>query len=56
MNCIVFVWYKGSVIDSFDVSGKTKEGAIRWVKSVIGMHHGDNAPYEEFTYTVSEKP
>jgi len=51
----VFVWYKGRVVDSFDVSGKTEEGAIRWVKSIIGMHHGDNAPYAEFTYTTAEK-
>lgn len=51
----VFVWYDGRVVDSFDVTGKTKEGALRWVKSIIGMHHGDNAPYHLFTYTVEEK-
>lgn len=53
---IVFVWYDGRIVDSYDVFEKTKEESIRWVKSIIVNHHGDNAPYAEFTYTVSEKP
>lgn len=53
---IIFVLYKGKVIDSVDSPYDDKDKAIAYAKSRVLGFHGDNAPYHEFIYHVSRKP
>lgn len=53
---LVFVHYNGRIIDSYHTPHDDKEKAIAYAKARVVHSHGDNAPYKEFTYTVSRKP
>lgn len=53
---LVFVHYRGRIIDSYQTLHDDKEKAIDYAKARVVHAHGDNATYEEFTYTVSRKP
>jgi hypothetical protein len=51
----VYVWYEGSIINSYDVSGRTTGDSIIAVKKIIEEEADPNMPIDQISYSYEEK-